>query len=77
MEMCRRGFTPCSTLETQVRSSHNAVASLKDTRLLIRWAEGRVGVEPLGKDDIYIADVKLGNPPQILKMALDTGSSDL
>ena len=28
-------------------------------------------------DDIYIADVKVGNPPQTLKMALDTGSSDL
>ena len=39
--------------------------------------EGRVQVQPLGSDDIYIADVLIGNPPQVLKMALDTGSSDL
>lgn len=40
-------------------------------------AEGRVNVKPLGADEIYIADVKVGNPPQTLKMALDTGSADL
>lgn len=38
---------------------------------------GRVEVEPLGSDEIYIADVQVGNPPQTLKLALDTGSSDL
>ncbi|SCV56792.1 related to aspartic proteinase precursor [Fusarium fujikuroi] len=39
--------------------------------------DGRVDVKPLGADEIYIADVKVGNPPQTLKMALDTGSADL
>lgn len=34
-------------------------------------------VEPLGSDDLYIADVYIGNPPQSLKIALDTASSDL
>ncbi|KAH7143074.1 aspartic peptidase domain-containing protein [Fusarium sp. MPI-SDFR-AT-0072] len=39
--------------------------------------DGRVDVKPLGADEIYIADVKVGTPPQTLKMALDTGSADL
>jgi hypothetical protein len=42
-----------------------------------RSADGRVDVKPLGADEIYIADVKVGTPPQTLKMALDTGSADL
>ncbi|EXM26609.1 Aspartic peptidase A1 family [Fusarium oxysporum f. sp. vasinfectum] len=39
--------------------------------------DGRIDVKPLGADEIYIADVKVGTPPQTLKMALDTGSADL
>ncbi|SPJ86844.1 related to aspartic proteinase precursor [Fusarium torulosum] len=39
--------------------------------------EGRVNVHPLGNDSIYIADVQVGTPPQILKIAMDTGSADL
>lgn len=31
----------------------------------------------MGSDDIYIADVQIGEPPQTVKMALDTGSADL
>ncbi|KAH7183013.1 aspartic peptidase domain-containing protein [Fusarium flagelliforme] len=38
--------------------------------------DGRVDVKPLGNDEIYIADVKVGTPPQTLKMAIDTGSAD-
>lgn len=38
---------------------------------------GRINVEPIGRDDIFIADIEIGNPPQVLKVALDTGSSDL
>lgn len=38
---------------------------------------GQVDVEPIGSDDIYVADVQVGSPPQTLKLALDTGSSDL
>ncbi|KAK4061142.1 uncharacterized protein Triagg1_10481 [Trichoderma aggressivum f. europaeum] len=38
---------------------------------------GIVDVEPMGSDDIYVADVQIGSPPQTLKLALDTGSSDL
>jgi hypothetical protein len=44
---------------------------------MLEQIEGRVDVEPLGTDDIYIADVEVGSPPQTLKLALDTGSSDL
>lgn len=40
-------------------------------------AVGRVDVVPMGSDDIYLADVQIGNPPQTVKLALDTGSSDL
>ncbi|KAJ3524742.1 hypothetical protein NM208_g11938 [Fusarium decemcellulare] len=39
--------------------------------------DGRVDVKPLGSDDIYIADVQVGTPPQTLKIAIDTGSADL
>ncbi|KAF5676307.1 hypothetical protein FHETE_2187 [Fusarium heterosporum] len=39
--------------------------------------EGRVNVHPLGNDSIYIADIQVGTPPQILKIAMDTGSADL
>ncbi|CAH0041422.1 unnamed protein product [Clonostachys solani] len=38
---------------------------------------GRVDVQPLGSDDVFIADLEIGNPPQVVKIALDTGSSDL
>ncbi|KAF4342001.1 aspartic ase precursor [Fusarium beomiforme] len=38
---------------------------------------GHVDVKPLGADEIYIANIKVGTPPQSLKMALDTGSADL
>ncbi|KAK7413201.1 hypothetical protein QQX98_007925 [Neonectria punicea] len=38
---------------------------------------GLVDVQPLGSDDIYIADVQVGNPPQTLKIAIDTGSADM
>ncbi|VUC22787.1 unnamed protein product [Clonostachys rosea] len=40
-------------------------------------SNGRVDVEPLGSDDIFIANIEIGNPPQAVKIALDTGSSDL
>ncbi|KPA44729.1 endothiapepsin [Fusarium langsethiae] len=39
--------------------------------------DGRVDVKPLGSDEIYIADIKVGTPPQTLKIAIDTGSADL
>ncbi|KAM0245354.1 hypothetical protein ACHAP5_005436 [Fusarium lateritium] len=38
--------------------------------------EGRVNVHPLGNDSIYIANVPVGTPPQVLKVAMDTGSAD-
>ncbi|KAJ4142583.1 hypothetical protein NW754_010025 [Fusarium falciforme] len=38
--------------------------------------DGQVNVEPLENDAIYIADVKIGNPPQTVKIAIDTGSAD-
>ncbi|KAI5456415.1 aspartic peptidase domain-containing protein [Mariannaea sp. PMI_226] len=38
---------------------------------------GLVDVKPLGSDDIYIADIQVGSPPQTLKMAIDTGSADM
>lgn len=31
----------------------------------------------MGNDDLYLADIQIGNPPQTVKMALDTGSSDV
>lgn len=51
----------------------------KKEKLTFSWLsqDGRVDVEPLGMDDIYIADVEIGEPPQLLKIAIDTGSSDL
>ncbi|PFH58589.1 hypothetical protein XA68_13467 [Ophiocordyceps unilateralis] len=39
--------------------------------------ESRVQVMPLIHDQIYVADVDIGNPSQRVKMALDTGSSDV
>ncbi|KPM38443.1 hypothetical protein AK830_g8144 [Neonectria ditissima] len=39
--------------------------------------DGEVDVQPLGSDDIYIADIEVGNPPQTLKIAIDTGSADM
>lgn len=39
--------------------------------------DGRVDIQPMGADALYIADVEIGSPPQLLKMALDTGSADL
>ncbi|EEU42284.1 uncharacterized protein NECHADRAFT_40348 [Fusarium vanettenii 77-13-4] len=39
--------------------------------------DGQVNVEPMENDAIYIADVKIGNPPQTVKIAIDTGSADL
>lgn len=41
------------------------------------FPDGRVDVHPMGSDDIYIADVQIGEPPQTVKLALDTGSADL
>ncbi|KAM0428646.1 hypothetical protein ACHAPT_007010 [Fusarium lateritium] len=38
--------------------------------------DGQVDVEPLENDAIYIADIKIGNPPQTVKIAIDTGSAD-
>ncbi|KAM0345381.1 hypothetical protein ACHAPU_006543 [Fusarium lateritium] len=38
--------------------------------------EGLVNVHPLGNDSIYIADIQVGTPPQVLKIAMDTGSAD-
>jgi hypothetical protein len=45
--------------------------------VLMVCADGQVNVEPLENDAIYIADVKIGNPPQTVKIAIDTGSADL
>ncbi|PHH70495.1 hypothetical protein CDD80_5960 [Ophiocordyceps camponoti-rufipedis] len=39
--------------------------------------ESMVEVKPLVHDQIYVADVEIGTPPQKVKMALDTGSSDV
>lgn len=39
--------------------------------------DGLINIKPIGNDDLYLADIKIGNPPQIVKMALDTGSSDV
>ncbi|KAM3463317.1 hypothetical protein MY5147_002602 [Beauveria neobassiana] len=39
--------------------------------------DGLVDVHPMGNDDLYLADIQIGNPPQTVKMALDTGSSDV
>ncbi|KJZ80211.1 hypothetical protein HIM_00061 [Hirsutella minnesotensis 3608] len=36
-----------------------------------------IEVQPLPHDEIYVADIEIGNPPQRIKMALDTGSSDV
>ncbi|KAF4126386.1 hypothetical protein GMORB2_0122 [Geosmithia morbida] len=38
---------------------------------------GRVVANPLGRDDVYIANLAVGNPPQLIKLAVDTSSSDL
>ncbi|PHH86278.1 hypothetical protein CDD83_10480 [Cordyceps sp. RAO-2017] len=39
--------------------------------------EGRVVAQPLAHDQAYIAEVALGSPPQMVKLALDTGSADV
>ncbi|EGX88486.1 endothiapepsin precursor [Cordyceps militaris CM01] len=39
--------------------------------------DGLVDVHPMGNDDLYLADIQIGNPPQTVKLALDTGSSDV
>ncbi|KAM0301002.1 hypothetical protein HYE67_004713 [Fusarium culmorum] len=38
--------------------------------------DGRVDVKPLPNDNMFIADIKVGTPPQTLKVAIDTGSAD-
>ncbi|KAH7146401.1 aspartic peptidase domain-containing protein [Dactylonectria macrodidyma] len=38
---------------------------------------GIVDVQPLGSDDIFVADIQVGNPPQTLKIAINTGSADM
>lgn len=44
---------------------------------LTPWPDRTVDVEPIGNDDLYLAEVQVGNPPQTVRMALDTGSSDV
>ncbi|POR31726.1 Aspartic protease pep1 [Tolypocladium paradoxum] len=39
--------------------------------------EGQVDVQPMSHDEVYVAEVEIGTPPQRVKMALDTGSSDV
>ncbi|RDA91678.1 putative aspartyl protease [Ophiocordyceps camponoti-saundersi (nom. inval.)] len=39
--------------------------------------KSQVPVTPVAHDMIYVAKVHIGNPPQLVKMALDTGSSDV
>lgn len=41
------------------------------------FIDGRVDVKPLPNDNMFIADIKVGTPPQTLKVAIDTGSADL
>ena len=40
-------------------------------------ADGLVEIHPVGTDEIFVADITFGNPPQLLKMAFDTGSADV
>ncbi|RDA87897.1 putative aspartyl protease [Ophiocordyceps camponoti-leonardi (nom. inval.)] len=39
--------------------------------------ESQIQVMPLIHDQIYVANIDIGTPPQRVKMALDTGSSDV
>lgn len=39
--------------------------------------DGVVEVHPGPMDIIYTANVEIGEPPQIVKLAMDTGSADL
>ncbi|KAM4059200.1 eukaryotic aspartyl protease [Hirsutella rhossiliensis] len=39
--------------------------------------ESQVKVQPMAKDMAYLAEVEIGTPPQKVKLALDTGSSDV
>ncbi len=39
--------------------------------------DGRVDVDPLKYDDIYVAKVYMGNPAQLVRLGVDTASSDL
>ncbi|KAL6885106.1 aspartic peptidase domain-containing protein [Trichoderma longibrachiatum] len=55
----------------------NGVPEEVAAKLSLTDTLGRVDVVPMGSDDIYLADVQIGNPPQTVKLALDTGSSDL
>lgn len=41
------------------------------------FLDGVVEVHPGPMDIIYTADVQIGEPPQIVKLAMDTGSADL
>lgn len=49
-------------------------------RLLKRDAAGRTGhvaAEDVQQDSEYLAPVSIGNPPQVVRLDFDTGSSDL
>ncbi|ETS01481.1 acid protease [Trichoderma reesei RUT C-30] len=59
------------------RWGHGGVPKEVATKFSLSDSPGRVDVVPMGSDDIYLADVQIGNPPQTVKLALDTGSSDL
>ncbi|PNY24154.1 Aspartic protease pep1 [Tolypocladium capitatum] len=39
--------------------------------------ESQVDVQPMSRDEVYVAEIEIGTPPQKLKVALDTGSSDV
>ncbi|KFA60897.1 hypothetical protein S40285_04850 [Stachybotrys chlorohalonatus IBT 40285] len=53
------------------------VSDIDPAFMLAEDDEVSVDISPVRNDNIYVIDVDVGTPPQKLKLAIDTGSSDL
>jgi hypothetical protein len=71
------------TFRTRHLASHLVILVGSFAYILVHWqaynhiADGLVEIHPVGTDEIFVADITFGNPPQLLKMAFDTGSADV